>query len=93
MKRKELYQALIDGKTLMHKNGQNISIDSPSTHTFLIPSDWSIKGEPKMYCRFKHLMDGWVNITSYIEVDSKGYKEHIDKGHIEMVHKTLDEIE
>ena len=46
---KEIYQALLDGKTLIHKNGRTkVSINEKISFAFADPQDWKIYDEWEM---------------------------------------------
>ena len=96
---KECWEAIISGKTLKRvTGGAEVSFNEDGGGvgwSFKNPQDWSIKEEPKMYCRFKRIDEsGPIELTfSHYAIGSPLYKHYLAKGWVECTHKTFEEIE
>ena len=97
----ECWKALLDGKTLVNINNREVKLrdgqartEEGDTAQFTFPKIWSIKEEPKMYCRFKRIDEsGPIELAfSHYVVGSPLYETYKGKGWIECEHITFEEI-
>jgi hypothetical protein len=96
MTRREIYQALGEGKIMVDKNGIEVTSESNKHKIlFVYPGDWSIKKKPKRYCRFKRAIDkerGEVS-SEFILLGSIEYQVYITNGWTPCPSKTFEEME
>jgi len=77
---REIYQALLNGKSLKHRVlGSVINIKTSHNQTFPTPKNWEIhnKEEPVIYCRLKKEYDTGIHVSPIYRIGSMQYNKYI----------------
>jgi hypothetical protein len=83
----EIYRALLDGKTLKHKNGFKTTLKTSANHSFEVVRDWQVY-EPKW-----EMEPANYYITNYGEVDGSTIDMVTDTQEFGMKYHTKEQAE